>query len=140
MKFSDIVKQASVLLKDKGQASYRMLKREFALDDEMLADLKAELIEVDRLAVDKDGQVLVWVGASPVQSSEFKVQSPPPSPPRISDAGLRTPDTGQSAAERRQLTVMCNRATIGDIDRAGGKQSVRFWSQAGGSLAITNNK
>lgn len=106
MKFSDIVKQVSVLLKDKGQASYRMLKREFALDDETLADLKAELIEVDRLAVDKDGQVLVWVGASPVQSSEFKVQSPPPSPPRISDAGLRTSDTGQAAAERRQLTVM----------------------------------
>jgi len=57
MKFSEIVKQASDLLQDKGQVSYRMLKREFGLDDEELADLKAELIEVDGLAVDKDGKM-----------------------------------------------------------------------------------
>ena len=62
MKFSEIVKQASALLKDKGQVSYRMLKREFDLDDEALEDLKAELIEVDGLAVDKDGKMLVWTG------------------------------------------------------------------------------
>ena len=62
MKFSEIVKQASALLKGKGQASYRMLKREFDLNDETLEDLKAELIEVDRLAIDQDGKMLVWVG------------------------------------------------------------------------------
>ena len=62
MKFSDIVKQATTLLQDKGQISYRMLKREFTLDDETLDDLKAELIEVDRLAVDQDGKMLVWIG------------------------------------------------------------------------------
>ena len=58
MKFSEIVKQASALLKDKGQTSYRMLKREFDLNDETLEDLKAELIEVDRLAIDQDGKML----------------------------------------------------------------------------------
>lgn len=62
VKFSEIVKQASVLLKDKGQVSYRMFKREFDLDDETLEDLKAELIEVDGLAVDQDGKMLVWIG------------------------------------------------------------------------------
>ncbi|MGE4096602.1 MAG: hypothetical protein AB7G75_37895, partial [Candidatus Binatia bacterium] len=72
MKFSEVVKQASALLKDKGQVSYRMLKREFDLDDEALEDLKAELIEVDGLAVDKDGKMLIWVGQG---SLESRVQS-----------------------------------------------------------------
>ena len=62
MKFSDIVKQAVVLLRDSGRVTYRTLKREFDLDDEALEDLKFELIEGQELAVDKDGKMLVWVG------------------------------------------------------------------------------
>jgi len=81
MKFSDIVKQASLLLKDKGQISYRMLKREFDLDDETLEDLKAELIEVDGLAVDKDGKVLVWTGrAGTGEPENRRIGVAPPSP------------------------------------------------------------
>src|SRR5262249_22489700 len=57
-----------------------MLKREFDLDDETLADLKAELIEVDRLAVDQAGKMLVWVGAPLVPSSKSQVSSSPPPP------------------------------------------------------------
>ena len=53
MRFSEIVKQASILLQDKGQVSYRLLKREFDLDDEGLEDLKAELIEIDGLMRDR---------------------------------------------------------------------------------------
>ncbi len=41
MKFSDIIDQASTLLQRKGRITYRALKREFALDDEALADLMA---------------------------------------------------------------------------------------------------
>ena len=70
MKFSEMVKQASILLKDKGQVSYRMLRREFDLDDETLEDLKAELIEVDKLAIDEDGKVLVWVGRDAGEETE----------------------------------------------------------------------
>jgi hypothetical protein len=44
---------------------------------EYIEDLKADLIDAKRLAVDEDGKVLLWIGASPVQNSEFKV---PPSP------------------------------------------------------------
>src|SRR6266851_8192393 len=99
MTFDEVLEQVRELLQSKGRVAYRALKRRFELDDEYLEDLKAELIRAEGVAADEDGDVLVWVGASPVQSSEFKAQSPPPSPPRISDAGHRTPDTGQSAAE-----------------------------------------
>jgi class 3 adenylate cyclase/predicted ATPase len=91
VKFSEVVKQASILLKDKGQVSYRMLRREFDLDDETLEGLKAELIDVDKLAIDEDGKVLVWVGASPVQSSTFQVPSALPPPiPQTAGSELRT--------------------------------------------------
>jgi hypothetical protein len=42
--------------------SYRALKRQFALDDDYVEDLKAELIDAERVAADEDGKVLVWIG------------------------------------------------------------------------------
>src|SRR5262245_62179411 len=62
MKFSDIIDQASALLQSKGRLTYRSLKLEFALDDEQLDVLKEELIDGQRVAVDENGKVLVWVG------------------------------------------------------------------------------
>jgi hypothetical protein len=79
MKFSETVDQASEFLRRRERVSYRALKREFDLDDEALEDLKAELIDAQRIAVDEDGKVLVWVGslASRVQSLEStQVQGP----------------------------------------------------------------
>ena len=79
MKFSEVVEQASVLLQRKGRITYRALKREFSLDDDALADLKFELITGQELAVDKDGDVLVWAGdgAAPVPNSKFQFRVPP---------------------------------------------------------------
>ena len=77
MKFYEIVEQALTLLQREGRVSYRALKREFDLDDEYIEDLKAEIIEAKHLAVDEDGKVLVWVGASLVPGFRFQV---PPSP------------------------------------------------------------
>ena len=59
-------------LQSKGRVSYRALKLQFNLDDEYLEGLKDELIEAERVACDEDGKVLVWVGATTVQSSEFR--------------------------------------------------------------------
>ena len=59
MRFSEIVKEAREWLQRDGRISYRALKREFALDDESLDDLKFELIKAKRLATDEDGEVLV---------------------------------------------------------------------------------
>ena len=52
MKFSEMVDQAVEFLRRRERVSYRALQREFDLDDESLADLKVELIDAQRLAVD----------------------------------------------------------------------------------------
>jgi predicted ATPase/class 3 adenylate cyclase len=84
MDLYEVFDQVVNLLQSRGRASYRALQRQFGLDDDYLADLKVELIEVQQVAVDQDGKMLVWIG---------KVASPPTEP--------QTPE-----AERRQLTVM----------------------------------
>jgi hypothetical protein len=45
MTFDDILAQVRELLQRQGRVSYRALKRRFALDDDYLEDLKAELID-----------------------------------------------------------------------------------------------
>ncbi len=95
MKFSEVVAQTLAWLQREGRVSYRALKREFSLDDEFLEDLKEELIAVKELAIDKDGKMLVWVGAAPVPSSNPQVL---PSTPTL--------HASRAEGERRQLTVM----------------------------------
>jgi class 3 adenylate cyclase/predicted ATPase len=108
MTFEEILTQVQELLQREGRVAYRILKRRFALTDDDLEDLKADLIDAKRLAVDEEGKVLVWAGASLVSGSTFQVsssQSPALStqPP---DARRQTPDARPNDAERRQLTVM----------------------------------
>ena len=91
--------------------TYRTLRLQFQLDEEQLEALKEALIDAERLAVDEDGRVLVWMGGA----------EPPPSPPPPSTTHASqslpqevalpqtapypaTPSTPE--AERRQLTVM----------------------------------
>jgi len=107
MDYDAVLAQVLALLQQEQRLSYRVLKRRLQLDDELLEDLKEDLIYAKKLAVDEDGRVLVWTGetsialttASPVlppatsDVSPTQVQAPPVVPP--------TPD-----AERRQLTVM----------------------------------
>src|SRR5713226_8241649 len=114
MKFSEVVAQTLTWLQREGRVSYRALKREFALDDEFLEDVKAEIIEAKRLAIDENGKVLVWVGDPLVARNQFPVaSSSQPPAPQTADSGLRTPDSNpqtldprRDAGERRQLTVM----------------------------------
>ena len=64
MTFEEILDQAIALLQRRGRVTYRTLKRQFQLDDAALEDLTIELIKGQRLAVDEDGEVLVWIGAA----------------------------------------------------------------------------
>jgi hypothetical protein len=110
MNFYSVVDQAIALLRQRGRVTYRALKRQFALDDEALADLKEELMYGQRLAADEDGRVLVWTGAIPgvtepdflpspsVPSSQIHKEQPPQA---ATSSALQIP-----GAERRQLTVM----------------------------------
>lgn len=71
MDLYEIIDQVIVLLQQRGRLAYQALKYQFKLDDDGVAALKSELIDVQELAVDKDGKMLVWIGATPVPSSEF---------------------------------------------------------------------
>jgi len=97
MTFAEVLTQVRELLQSKGRVSYRALKLQFNLDDDYLEGLKDELIEAEHVAADEGGKVLVWVGTSPVPSSEFRVPSSTRPP---------VPNTQPPEAERRQLTVM----------------------------------
>src|SRR4051794_12407490 len=80
MKFSEVVAQTLAWLQREGRVSYRALKREFAVDDDFLEDLKEELVEVKELAVDKDGKMLVWKGTEGTPVPPSSVLSPSPAP------------------------------------------------------------
>src|SRR5438876_7280043 len=110
MTFEEILDQAIAMLQRRGRLTYGALKRQFSLDDAYLEDLKAELIEGQRLAMDEDGRVLVWTGRADVPP----LTTPPPQLgplPATSEAQPSQvpppPAAPPSAdAERRQLTVM----------------------------------
>ena len=54
--------KSSTLLQREKRVSYRALKRRFDLDDDLLEEVKDELIYAKKLAVDEDNRVLVWTG------------------------------------------------------------------------------
>jgi len=62
MTFEEVLDQAIAMLRRRGRVTYRTLKRQFQLDDAALEDLTVELIKGQRLAVEEDGDVLVWAG------------------------------------------------------------------------------
>jgi class 3 adenylate cyclase len=107
MLFDEVVSQTIALLQRERRVSYRGLKRRFGVDDAFLEDLKAEVIKAKKLAIDEDGEVLVWVGAdSARQRTSGPTDVGEPGGPTLADARLQTPDTPRRAGERRQLTVM----------------------------------
>jgi len=111
MTFEEILDQAIAMLQRRGRLTYGALKRQFQLDDAYLDDVKAELIEGQRVAVDEDGRVLVWTGA---EVSAPHPTAPPAStqdraplaytPPYLAEKIL----TSRSAleGERKQVTVL----------------------------------
>ncbi len=115
MDILEVLEQVRELLQDKGRITYRILKRQFALDDEALEDLKEELIVAKRLAVDEDGRVLVWTGdgATPPQPEPAQPVSQPPAsytPPhlaeRIRAEQAAMESRGASDGERKTITAL----------------------------------
>jgi class 3 adenylate cyclase/predicted ATPase len=107
MKFSELVDQAGELLRRRARVTYRALKREFDLDDEALDDLKAELIDAQRVALDEEGKVLVWIGSTPVPGSTFQVSGSKGEDQKQETKNEKLAAGSQlPSGERRQLTVM----------------------------------
>ena len=111
MTFEEILDQAIAMLQRRGRLTYSTLKRQFQLDDAALNDLKNELIEGQRLAVDERGNVLVWTGntvsVADLAAAPVLVQAHAPltyTPPYLAEKIL----TSRSAleGERKQVTVL----------------------------------
>jgi len=64
MTFDDSPVQSCDLLQRQGRVSYWALQSRFDLSDNDLEGLKVELIEVQELATDRDGKMLVWTGGA----------------------------------------------------------------------------
>ena len=105
MTFEEILDQATAMLQRCERVSYRTLKRQFGLDDESLEDLKEELIEVQELAVDKEGKMLVWTG-SEISEETASQTTDTPALAVPSSTPPAQPDRAEPAGERRHLTVM----------------------------------
>src|SRR4029453_11592048 len=60
--FEEVLTQAIAMLQRLGRVSYRALKVQFQLDDDLLPPLKGEIVEVHQLARDQEGKMLVWTG------------------------------------------------------------------------------
>ncbi len=99
------------LLRQRGRVTYRTLQRQFQLDDDVLEDLKEELIVGQRLAVDEEGKVLVWSGATGTTAlaSAAPAATPAPAPLAYTPSYLAEKIlTSRSAleGERKQVTVL----------------------------------
>src|SRR5206468_10154824 len=108
MTFDELLAQVVELLQRQGRVSYGALKRRFALDDDYLQDLKDELIDAQRVAIDEDGKVLVWMGKGEKGKRERgeKGKEEEQQTTQTLDARRQTLDSARPEAERRQLTVM----------------------------------
>src|SRR5262252_9499875 len=107
MTFDEILTQVLELLRREGRVSYRALKRRFDLDEDYLEDLKAEIIQAKKLAMDEDGAVLVWTGDAAAAPAPVSDQARAPlsyTPAYLAEKIL----TSRAAleGERKQVTVL----------------------------------
>src|SRR5215472_2889530 len=130
MTFEEILDQAIAMLQRRGRLTYGALKRQFQLDDAYLEDVKAELIEGQRVAVDEDGRVLVWtgeMGTTPPAAARAETPAPTPlayTPPYLAEKIITTRSAMEG--ERKQVTVLFadlkgNTELIRDLDPEAGQ-------------------
>src|SRR5712664_3489164 len=111
MDFYTILDQVIDLLRQRQRVTYRALKVQFQLDDEILEALKDELIEAQQLARDENGRILVWTGDAGIAPMPASVPGVIPAreplmytPPYLAEKIL----TSRSAleGERKHVTVL----------------------------------
>ena len=132
MDFYSLLDDVLELLRRRGRVTYRALKRQFHLDDDVLDDLKEELIKAQRVAVDENGDVLVWVGdvgstPAPTPPSPQPVQMPAAEVDRAVPIESPAAEPHTVEAERRQLTVLfCD---LADSTRLSGQLDPEEWRE-----------
>ncbi len=117
MKVYEVVDQVVELLQLRSRLSYRALKVDFDLSDEQLEALKEELIDVQELAADKNGKMLVWVGdgAAPATPADKPALAQPQPPStytphhlaeRIRAEQAAMESRGAADGERKTITAL----------------------------------
>src|SRR5713101_6821548 len=96
MEFYAILDQIVHLLRSRGRVSYRALQRQFALDDALLADLKAEILYTQHPVVEDGDRGLVWTGDTSTPSAPA---TPPPQPATQQDTHAELPSATPHSAE-----------------------------------------
>jgi class 3 adenylate cyclase len=90
MNFSEILSEAITILQAEQRVSCRALKHRLHLSDDYLNDLKGEIVDAKRLAIEDNDGVLVWVGSAQPSGQQH----------------VGTLIAESIWRERRQLTVM----------------------------------
>jgi class 3 adenylate cyclase len=99
------------MLRRRGRVSYRALKVQFHLDDDLLETLKEEIIVVHQLGRDQEGTMLVWTGDMAPAAVPVSPSTPDPvrapltyTPPYLAEKIF----TSRAAleGERKQVTVL----------------------------------
>jgi len=108
MEYDALVAKVIELLQREKRIPYRSLKRRFDLDDAYIDDLKIDLIEAKRLAIDENDRILVWIGdAQAVATPSAQTTPQPAAQEPSSPQGAPLPTASSTPdAERRQLTVL----------------------------------
>lgn len=109
MAFDEMMAQIRELLRQQGRVSYQALKRRFDLDDSYLADLKVELIDALRVAVDENDKVLVWTssGAEPERMAPTPASyTPKHLAERIRSQQQALESRGGREGERKTITAL----------------------------------
>ena len=80
MDYDAVLAHILMLLQQEQRVAYRVLKRRLQLDDEILEDLKDDLLYAEKLAVDAEGRGLVWTGGTAMlprtPPSELQLRQP----------------------------------------------------------------
>src|SRR5262252_1894850 len=111
MDFYEVVGQVLALLQRQGRVSYRALKRQLGLDDDVIEDLKEDLLYTHASAVQADDRGFTWTGPPtdiPVTTRQPDQPASPPPAQQASPLPMASPPAHPYTpeAERRQLTVM----------------------------------
>lgn len=102
MSFEEILEQTIEILHRRGQVSYRAIKRQFEIDDQYLEDIKYEIIDVLKIAVDRNQEILV---AQTLEAHQISLQKNY-SHKLKTNINTSSEDGWSRETERRQLTVM----------------------------------
>jgi hypothetical protein len=76
--FNEVLSQTIAMLHQHGRVSYRALKRQFAIQDDYLEDLKDAILFAHPEVLDEEGRGLVWTGDAGTASAATSTPVEPP--------------------------------------------------------------